>query len=275
MYGNGRDVGNMRRYRAVSVEILLYCLSVVLFCGIGSAEHAPWDCLECGRTGSTRNYCGGCGHPAPWMKESFETIGNIVRFGHYEQDNCLDNGQEEIEWIVLDVQEGKSLLLSKYGLDAKAYNATLSDVTWETCTLRNWLNSAFLNAAFSLEEQFAILKTDVSNSRNQGYSGYNTSGGNTTKDQIFLLSYQEAYWRYLKNNDERVCLLTDFANGHNDNIEANGRTQGAWWLRSPGFHFKRAMLIGASGSGTTDDLVDRASVFVRPALWINLDSDIF
>jgi len=273
----------MRRYRVALVGILLCCLSVALFCGVGRAEKVPWDCPECGRTGITRNYCGGCGHPAPWIegeseklsRDDFSKVGNIVRFGHYEQDNNLDNGSEEIEWIVLDVQEGKSLLLSKYGLDAKAYNATSSDVTWETCILRNWLNSAFLNAAFSLEEQFAILKTDVSNSRNQGYSGYNTSGGNTTKDKIFLLSYQEAYWRYLKNNDERVCLLTDFANGHNDNIEANGRRQGPWWLRSPGFHSKRAMLIDASGGGPTDDLVDVASVFVRPAFWINLESNIF
>ena len=49
-------------------------------------------------------------------------IGDIVTFGRYEQDNNLDNGPEEIDWIVLDIQGDKALLLSKYGLDAKQYN---------------------------------------------------------------------------------------------------------------------------------------------------------
>ena len=32
--------------------------------------HAPWDCPApgCGRTGNKGNYCGNCGHPAPWME---------------------------------------------------------------------------------------------------------------------------------------------------------------------------------------------------------------
>ena len=42
------------------------------------------------------------------------SVGDIITFGHYEQDNNLDNGAEPIEWIVLDVQDGKALLLSKY-----------------------------------------------------------------------------------------------------------------------------------------------------------------
>lgn len=29
-------------------------------------------------------------------------IGDTVTFGNYEQDNNLDNGQESIEWEVLD-----------------------------------------------------------------------------------------------------------------------------------------------------------------------------
>ena len=52
----------------------------------------------------------------------YKKVGSIVTFGQYEQDNNTGNGPEEIEWIVLDVQDGKSLLLSRYGLDAKPYN---------------------------------------------------------------------------------------------------------------------------------------------------------
>ena len=70
------------------------------------------------------------------ITQSFDTIGSIVTFGRYEQDGDKENGPEEIEWVLLDVQDGKALLLSKYGLEAKPYNTEYTDVTWETCTLR-------------------------------------------------------------------------------------------------------------------------------------------
>lgn len=36
-------------------------------------------------------------------------VGSIVTFGRYEQDGNPDNGQEKIEWIVLDVQNECSI----------------------------------------------------------------------------------------------------------------------------------------------------------------------
>ena len=111
------------------------------------------------------------------ITQSFDTIGSIVTFGRYEQDGDKENGPEEIEWVVLDVQDGKALLLSKYGLEAKPYNTEYTEVTWETCTLRAWLNSDFLNKSFSTEEQSAILTTEVDNSGAQGYSKWNNSAG--------------------------------------------------------------------------------------------------
>ena len=125
------------------------------------------------------------------ITQSFDTIGGIVTFGRYEQDGNEENGPEEIEWVVLDVQDGKALLLSKYGLEAKPYNTEYTDVTWETCTLRAWLNSDFLNKAFSTEEQSAILTTTVDNSSSQGYNDLISIDGNNTQDKIFLLSYAE------------------------------------------------------------------------------------
>ena len=41
-----------------------------------------------------------------------------IFFGKYEQDNNLENGKEPIEWIILETQDGKSLLISKYGLES-------------------------------------------------------------------------------------------------------------------------------------------------------------
>ena len=37
--------------------------------------------------------------------ETLPEVGSEITFGHYEQDEDLTNGQEPIEWIVLDVDE--------------------------------------------------------------------------------------------------------------------------------------------------------------------------
>ena len=44
--------------------------------------------------------------------------GDHIFFGHYEQDNDLNNGPEPIEWRILEVKGDKILLLSEYILDA-------------------------------------------------------------------------------------------------------------------------------------------------------------
>ena len=50
----------------ILVSILLLAALLVSASGFGSSEAAVWDCPECGRTGNTGNFCGGCAHPAPW-----------------------------------------------------------------------------------------------------------------------------------------------------------------------------------------------------------------
>ena len=115
-------------------------------------------------------------------------VGDIITFGSYEQDNNLENGAEPIEWQVLDVQDGKALVISKYGLINKAYNTVWTHVTWETCSLRKWLNNEFINEAFGVEEQKMIVTTKLSNPNN---SEYGTNGGNDTEDKVFLLGIEE------------------------------------------------------------------------------------
>ena len=69
--------------------------------------------------------------------------GDIITFGKYEQDNKKSNGKEDIEWIVLAREGNKVLVLSRYALASKPYNNKKTDVTWETCSLRKWLDKDF------------------------------------------------------------------------------------------------------------------------------------
>ena len=207
-------------------------------------------------------------------------VGNIVTFGHYEQDNNLINGTEPIEWSVLeiDVINNRALLISRYALDARPYNRRDADVTWETCSLRNWLNQDFYNAAFSNAEQEMILITDVDNSENQGYSAWSTDGGNNTEDKVFLLSYAEALryydvtWENLQNMRSRVAP-TEFAI-HNyawtlDDRTSDGMLSGFWWRRSPGGKQNYAAGVNTDGSLCYPTVFNGCAT-VRPVIWVNL-----
>ena len=284
-----------------NVLIILLLFLMILFQTMAMAvEKSPWNCPECGRKGNTGKFCGGCGHPAPEIAEQEETdftngtnkadrtivVGDIITFGRYEQDNNSENGPEAIEWIVLDYDKtGKrALLLSRYGLDAKPYNTETISITWEECTIRKWLNKDFFNAAFNQKEQAAILMTAVDNSVSQGYSEFTTIGGNKTKDRLFLLSYKESN-RYLDvafkddgNNMKSRVAPTAYAiaNGAftREYYTEDGDVAGEWWLRSPGNRQYTAARVSSSGSLTSSD-VRRGDGVVRPAIWINLKSDIF
>ena len=205
----------------------------------------------------------------------YKTVGNIITFGAYPQ---TDSGSDKtaVEWIVLDVQGNKSLLISRYGLDAQPYNEKDADVTWESCTLRSWLNGSFLNTAFSAAEQNAILTTLVDNGENQGYSGYVADGGNNTEDKVFLLSYAEA-WKYFEEDSARMCAPTDYALKQGTYTDSGNKVDGKaacrWWLRSPG-NPNFAMLVLSTGRHSNTTVSYRRNA-IRPAFWLNLDSEIF
>jgi len=206
--------------------------------------------------------------PAIWVDNTgLSTKGYEVAFGRYEQDNNLENGPEPIEWIVLDAQDGKSLLLSKYGLDAKAFHEMESVAYWDSCTLRKWLNGAFLQDAFSKKEQQAILSTKVDNSKEQGNPSWETSDRTSTTDASFLLSYAEIS-SYFHNDIERRCKPTAFAIAEGVNL--NGE-HSWWWTRSAssGNYLNYAGTISPEGSTKTTKNVNSVKGAVRPAIWVD------
>ena len=190
-------------------------------------------------------------------------IERITSFGKYPYSSKTD--VKSIEWNVLDIQKGKALLCSKYGIDARKYNSSLTEVTWETCTLRKWLNNKFLKTAFTPEERSLILETIVTADKNSSYS---TNPGNATTDKIFLLSIPEAQ-KYFINNNERKTSATPYANYHGAHKVHDDFC--CWWLRSPGIICKSAAHVHCSGNiDEAGYLVDIDFYVVRPALWIDL-----
>ena len=194
-------------------------------------------------------------------------VGDYVVFGSYEQDNNTSNGKEDIEWLVLAKEGDQVLVISRYALDCIPYNRSSTSVTWETCSLRKWLNGTFLNAAFSESERAMIPSVTVSADENPSYS---TSPGNSTTDQVFLLSITEVN-KYFSSNSARQCQGTAYCYAQGAQKGDNGNCW--WWLRSPGYDSYGAASVRRKGSVNDDGYgVDDISIAVRPALWIDLGS---
>ena len=191
-------------------------------------------------------------------------VGDIITFGNYWQDKDKSAGKQPVEWQVLDVKDGKALVISKYGLINHKYNEERACVTWETCTLRKWLNANFIKDIFSAEEMKAVMLSDVSADKNPRY---NTDQGNATKDKLFLLSIKEVD-QYFVCYEEGLCESTEYA-VNNGADEYSG--YGAWWLRSAGedSHFEACVRVDGAVS-YDGPYVDYHVCSVRPAFWLNL-----
>jgi hypothetical protein len=172
-------------------------------------------------------------------------VGSTVSFGSYE-------------WRVLAVDDEtqRALLITQDTIALKMYNETYTRVTWETCTLRTWLNTEFLDG-FEVAERNAISPTNVENPNNYIASfGVTGIGGNDTVDMVFLLSVDEAK-QYFGGNEDRIATYEGEAV--------------RWWLRSPGSpNGPRAYGVYPEGA-----IYSRAGQYVnvedgvRPALWVD------
>ena len=195
------------------------------------------------------------------------SVGDVVTFGSYEQDNNLENGTEPIEWQVLDVQDGKALVISKYGLDGQKYHNKLMDFTWETCSLRKWLNSEFLNDAFNTEEKKSICITKLSTPDNPKHG---TEGGNDTEDKVFLLSSEETE-KYFLSNYERECIPSDYSKAQGTKVYDNGNCW--WWLRTPArYQYTISTVYFNGGIDLAGGISPTDKHAVRPAMWVDLSA---
>ena len=202
-----------------------------------------------------------------YMMEKIKTakVGDYVFFGTYEQDNKTSNGKENIEWLVLDVVDGKALLISKYALASEKYNNTSTDVTWENCTLRTWLNYDFINSAFSDEEKTKISTVTVSAHKNPDYK---INPGNPTQDKVFLLSIIEAN-RYFTSNEKRECKATACAETRAYINSSNGNC--FWRLRTPGTRGNVAIVMSDGSVSYRGNAANYDYAAIRPAMWIDLN----
>ncbi len=210
---------------------------------------------------------------------------------------------EPIKWRVLTNNynnSGKALLLSEMIIDGSVY-ANSSGVNYKNSSVRSYLNSTFLNRAFTTEARNSIAVTTVDNSARstnpasnaaQWNSGINDRSCENTQDKIFLLSEYEVtnpeygFAGFEEEDTARKRVLSDYGRANNIwfqiSIIGYSTSKGCWWLRSPSYfdnsytHFIDA--VGKSGRNafnTSEDDIHTAYTYnykngIVPALTISL-----
>ncbi len=197
---------------------------------------------------------------------------------------------DPIYWRVLDPNDG--LIMSETIIDSQAYSNTIYTYgkdaygyagywndsahtnyanDYATSSIRKWLNDDFYNLAFTSDQKSKIKTTTLDNSAySSSYSEYDSV---STKDKVFLLSYDEvrntqygfnsttdsSTTREAKGSDYAKCQGVFVASNENSN----------WRLRSPGSYSSSACKVYNDG-----DVYGHYSVYytyygVRPALKIS------
>ena len=204
---------------------------------------------------------------------------DCIYFGNYRQGfaGWQTWKEEPIKWRVLSVDGDDAFLLADTNLDVQQYNNPMSEVTWETCTMRTWLNGAFLNKAFTVSEQEAIKVTDVINKDDKPYG---IAEGNDTQDKVYLLSLSEvtnpqygfdpAEYASNTRSAEDTAYVTAGGEMKGGNMVGSTVMSSDWWLRSSGFGMYTPVVNSSGAVNKVGQFVNAGIIAVRPTLHLNL-----
>ncbi len=202
-------------------------------------------------------------------EEYVKTAENLLKgIKSGEVTRTEDTGDEESEfkeyktvsvggydWYVLETEGTKQLLLSKYIIEKKAFNDTKVNTTWESSTLREYLNGTFYD---TLPANVRAKIVKVTN-KTEANPSYGIAGGADTEDNIFILSAKEAA-DYVVNSNAAI---------------GEYKTSGAgWWsLRTMGPDNVQTCVkvdgtIDYHGDSDASGITN-PNAGVRPAMWID------
>ena len=194
---------------------------------------------------------------------------------------------EPIKWRILKVDSNQMFLLADIVLDCQCYlshDDSGSSGIWKDSLLRTWLNSVFINNAFTENEKAAVMDTELENLPNSKYGKNDQHGKYYTTDQVFALSESEVSGESAKPygfvssydiiDEARQCQKSSTyakANGTSYNYYAKTQIT-SWLLRTMGWGRFEVMTVYPSGGLYHDGSDCWDSHNIRPALNLDITS---
>lgn len=205
-----------------------------------------------------------------------------IYFGSYYQNDTNADGvidslddKEPIRWRVLSRSGTYALLLSDRILDGQKYNVSGEACTWETCSIRTWLNDTFYHTAFNSSEQEAIQIRELVNTAVHSDLLDYICGGNVTWDKVYLLSHEDIVnteyfgnYRLVDTTDTRTTTNTAYA-ATKPAMYSNTTSADVWWLRGPGQWQDTALQVMVNGHVSSLMMVGHTGG-VRPVIYVDL-----
>lgn len=199
-------------------------------------------------------------------------VGDVIYFGRYEQSGSISDGEEEIEWIVLETRSDRVLVISRYILERIVYDSQggYYAPAWDDSAVCLWLNSAFYQEAFTNEEKSLIETVTVTNEIRDA------------QNRVFILNAPEAR-KYFDTDSSRIAEPTRFISSNSnwtayrawefddyEELSENGRS--AWLLRAEGSFADCAAYVDGTGEicEAYGNGLCEAINGIRPAMWIKV-----
>lgn len=184
-----------------------------------------------------------------------------VKLGYMADAN---GGLMDMEWFVLDRKNGKALLFAAKNVLKKQYHddgSWQNASTWADSDLRAYMNSEFLDDELILESvRNHICDTELETYDYFHYEG--TKKESNTVDKIFPLSRDEIKEYF--NVDDNFYF-------HDNRVQPIGNNSD-FWLRGllDNDSSVQSYHVGIEGTHVSKNFGNSHSVWVRPAMWVDI-----
>lgn len=187
---------------------------------------------------------------------------------HYAKKDRIFYKDTPIAWRVLNDDGNYLTLLSDKILATHEYNGAFNAAGWKNSSIRKWLNTEFLESAFTEEEQEQIALTTLSS---ESLVYRKPSIVEITEDKIYLLNEEdmmnEEYGFSASDlaDESRVAYATQYL----DQKEQASN----WWLRGePNWNYGSPQNVRVSREGDFVRWYTTWSYGIRPVLRIKKDA---
>ncbi len=253
---------------------LVLCLSAVGCGGSKDTESGDTDTVE-DSDDVTESEEGDETEEPPRFDGPTLSVGDSVTLGSYYSANTTE--KSALKWTVLKVEKHRALLIADKCIDHVPFEKTAykvgTTITWETSSIREWLNNDFYNAAFSDDDKTQILNGGAEDTvaiTTKANILTDLGACADTYDKVFLPSADEVEALF-EDDSDRVSKATAYAMIRGARIEGN---TASWWLRTMGETYDRAAVVLHDGEiSYTGYNVNFGSAAVRPCIWIATNTD--